>query len=78
MTAELDRLAQRLRVTPAAIEMLAGAAREDVETLDTLVAHAMEDEDKAFDAALEDALRFIPRLLRGTAQKLLFPGGRRG
>jgi hypothetical protein len=78
MSVELDRLAKRLRVTPAAIDLLEGADREDVETLDTLVAHAMDDEDKAFDAALEDALRFIPRLLRGPAQKLLFPGGRRG
>ena len=78
MTAELDRLAQRLRVTPAAIDMLEDASRADVEKLDTLLAHAMDDEDKAFDAALEDALRFIPRLVRGPAQKLLFPGGRRG
>lgn len=78
MTAELDRLAQRLRVTPAAIDMLEDSSREDVEKLDTLLAHAMDDEDKAFDAALEDALRFIPRLVRGPAQKLLFPGGRRG
>lgn len=78
MTTELDRLAQRLRVTPAALDMLEDAAREDVETLDAAVAHAMAEEDQAFDKALEDALRFVPRILRGAAAKLLFPGGRRG
>lgn len=78
MTAELDRLAQRLRVTPAALDMLEDAAREDLETLDTVVAQAMDEEDKAFEKGLEDALRFVPRILRGAAQKLLFPGGRRG
>ncbi len=78
MSAELDRLAQRLRVTPAALDMLEDAGSKEVQSLDAIVAHAMDDEDKAFDKALEDALRFIPRLLRGTAQKLLFPGGRRG
>lgn len=77
-TTDLDRLAKRLRVTPAALAMLEESDAADVERLDTIVATAMTNEDKAFEQALEEALRFIPRLLRGPAQKLLFPGGKRG
>ena len=78
MTAELDSLARRLGVDPRRLAPLRAAGAADIRRVDAAVERAMEDEDRAFDAALTDALRFVPRLLRGTAQKLLFPGGRRG
>jgi hypothetical protein len=78
MTAELDALAQRLGVDRQRLTPLRASAPDDIAALDAAVARAMEQEDRAFDAALEEALRFVPRLLRGPAQKLLFPGGRRG
>jgi hypothetical protein len=76
--AELDMLAQRLGVDPRRLAPLRASGQDEIARLRGAVERAMEDEDRAFDAALEEALRFVPRLLRGTAQRLLFPGGRRG
>ncbi|HEY0887983.1 MAG TPA: hypothetical protein VGE38_00050 [Nocardioides sp.] len=78
MGADVSRLARRLGVQPRGLAPFERYDDAQLQQLDTIVGRAMEAEDKAFDAALEEALRFVPRLLRGTAQKLLFPGGRRG
>lgn len=78
MGADVSRLAGRLGVQPTRLAPFETYDAAQLDHLETAVGRAMDAEDKAFDAALEEALRFVPRLLRGTAQKLLFPGGRRG
>ena len=76
--AALSPLAERLGVEPGRLAPLAGYGEDQIARLDALVARAMQQEDEAFDASLEEALRFVPKLLRGRAAKLLFPGGDRG
>ncbi|MFT4286417.1 hypothetical protein [Nocardioides sp.] len=78
MSGELASLANRIGVTEQQLSPFRAYAPDELGRLDTAVARAMTDEDVAFDKALDEALRFVPKLLRGTAQKLLFPGGRRG
>ncbi|MFT4264221.1 MAG: hypothetical protein QM572_12615 [Nocardioides sp.] len=78
MSTQLAPLAQRLGVPEARLSALRDHASGDLARLEEIVARAMESEDAAFDSALDEALRFVPRLVRGPAQKLLFPGGRRG
>lgn len=78
MTAELTTLARRLGVDEGRLAALAAHTAEENGLLEHAVERAMEDEDRAFDRALTEALGFVPRLLRGPAQKLLFPGGGRG
>lgn len=76
--AALTALADRLGVPGQRLAPLAGFSDQQVGTLDRAVETAMAAEDRAFDAALKDALSYVPWLLRGPAAKLLFPGGRRG
>ena len=74
MTA-LDTLAAHLRVPTDALAALSAYDDERIGALDALIQKAFEDEDRSFDSALEEALRFVPRLLRPAAKKLLFGGG---
>lgn len=76
--AALDRLAATLGVDRTRLDALSGYSEEQLGEFEARIAAAMEREDAAFDAGLEDALRFVPVLLRPTAKKLLFGGGRRG
>lgn len=78
MTAELTRLAGRLGVDEQRLAAFASYDGADLARLDAAVERAMTAEDHAFEEALEKALGFVPRLLRGTAQKLLHQGGHRG
>lgn len=78
MTDELSTLAQRLGVEPERLSALASYDAADVARLDATVARALAAEDHAFRVALEHALTLVPRMLRGTAQKLLDHGGRHG
>jgi hypothetical protein len=74
MTTELDTLARRLSVPPDRLAAFAAYDGGRLARLDTLLGTAMNQEDAAFDAGLEEALRFVPKLLRPAAKKLLFGG----
>lgn len=76
MTTELDALARRLRVGPDRLTAFAAYDGDRLAHLDTLLDTAMTQEDQTFDARLEEALRFVPKLLRPAAKRLLFGGGR--
>ncbi|EON23669.1 MULTISPECIES: hypothetical protein [Nocardioides] len=78
MNTELSRLAERLGVTTGRLQPLQALAKRDVQQLDDLVSSTMTSGAEAFDKGIEEALRFVPRPLRGTARSLLFPGGDRG
>ncbi len=78
MTQAVSALADRLGVPESRLTALAEYDASQIATLEQAVATAMREEDAAFDAALDEALRFVPRLLRGAARGLLFPGGGRG
>jgi hypothetical protein len=75
---ELTALADRLGVPASRLQPLDGYTADEIGRLDRAVAAAMTVEDDAFATGLQDAVRFIPRPLRGFARKLLFPAGDRG
>lgn len=64
-------LARRLGVDEDRLTALTAYDGADLARLDAAVARAMSDEDQAFAAAIEKALGLVPRMLRGTAEKLL-------
>lgn len=76
MTTELDSLARRLTVPSDRLAAFAAYDEGRLAHLDTLLGTAMTQEDQAFDTGIEEALRFVPKLLRPAAKKLLFGGGR--
>lgn len=78
MTQAVSSLADQLGVPASRLALLEEYDDAQVATLEQAITTAMRDEDTAFDAALDEALRFVPRLLRGPARGLLFPGGGRG
>lgn len=78
MNTELSNLADRLGVATGRLEPLRALSTRDVQTLDDIVASTMTRGTEAFGEAIEQALRFVPRPLRGAARSLLFPGGDRG
>jgi len=69
----LTHLAQRLQVDVDGIAFLARLEDPAVERLDALVAQAQARDAQAIDEGLQQTLRFVPRLLRGRAKKMLFP-----
>jgi len=77
-TGGLGRVAATLGVPEETLAPLAAYDEVELQRLDELVRAALSAEDRAFEAGLEEALRFVPRLLRGAAKGLLFPGGGRG
>ena len=74
----LAPLADLLGVDEQRLAMLRRYDAGQVGALEAAVSGALEAEDAAFTKASEDALRFVPRLLRGPARSMLLPGGRRG
>ncbi|HEY3014603.1 MAG TPA: hypothetical protein VGJ41_05800 [Nocardioides sp.] len=74
---ELTVLADRLGVPARRLQPLEEYAADQIAVLDRAVAAAMKAEDDAFATGLQDAVRFIPRPLRGFARKLIFPAGDR-
>ena len=69
----LARLADHLDVD---VDRLAHLDRLDESRIDafaTLVAEAQARDARAIEDGLQQTLRFVPRLLRGRAKKLLFP-----
>jgi len=78
MSEGLTRIAATLGISEERLAPLSAYDEEQLRHFDDLIKEALTAEDKAFDAGLEEALRFVPRLLRGAAKGLLFPGGDRG
>ncbi len=65
----MDALAAALRATPPVeLETLAQADRA---ALAELVEHAARDRDALINRAIDDSLRHIPGLLRGTVKRAL-------
>ncbi|GGU39765.1 hypothetical protein [Nocardioides albus] len=75
MTEGLDRLAATLGVPATRLAPLAAYDDQQLDRFDELVHGAMTAEDKAFDASLDEALKLVPKMLRGVVQKML--GGAR-
>ena len=74
-TPALSRLAERLQVDP---EQLSRLERLDESTLDgfaEVVGRAQERDEAEIEQALQETLRFVPRILRGRVKKMLFPEG---
>lgn len=74
--AALDALATHLGVNTDRLQAFSSYDESQLARLDTLITGAMTAEDAAFDAGIEEGLRFIPRPLRPAAKKILFGGGR--
>ncbi|MFJ9389355.1 hypothetical protein ACIRON_11085 [Nocardioides sp. NPDC101246] len=75
MSEGLDRLAATLRVPATRLAPLEAYDDQQLGRFDDLVQGAMTAEDKAFDASLDEALKLVPKMLRGVVQKML--GGSR-
>jgi hypothetical protein len=71
MSSALDTLARHLGVPTAQVPVLAAYDDAQVAAYDALLTRAMETEDAAFETALDEALAFVPRLLRPVARKVL-------
>lgn len=76
MSDSLGRLAATLGVPSDRLTPLTSYDDKQLSHLDKLLTDAMAAEEKAFDSALEEALGFVPRPLRGTAKRILGGGGR--
>lgn len=72
----LDGMARRLDLPVERLALLAAYDDEDLTVLDDAVALAIRAEDHAVEQGLSEALRFVPRPLRGRARALLFGDGR--
>ena len=72
-SAPLARLADRLQVDPDRLAFLDRLDAPAVESFATLVEDAMHRDEQAIEEGLQETLRFVPRLLRGRAKKMLFP-----
>ncbi|HEY9393867.1 MAG TPA: hypothetical protein VIP58_06995 [Nocardioides sp.] len=75
MSEGLDRLAATLGVPATRLGPLEAYDDQQLGRFDDLVQGAMVAEDKAFDASLDEALKLVPKMLRGVVQKML-GGGR--
>lgn len=75
MSQGLGRLAAVLGVTEERLAPFKTYDDGELDRLEELVRGALSAEDAAFDAGLTGALDLVPRPLRGTARKILFPGG---
>lgn len=75
MSEGLDRLAATLGVPATRLAPLEAYDEEQLRRFDDLTRSAMRAEDEAFDASLEQALRMVPKMLRGIVQRML--GGAR-
>ena len=75
-TTKISALAHRLKVDECALEPLDCLSKQQLTELDEAVTNAMESQNDAIDSGLADALRFIPRPLRGRVAALM--GAARG
>ena len=75
MSEGLDRLAATLGVPATRLAPLEAYDDRQLDRFHDLVQGAMTAEDKAFDASLDEALKLVPKMLRGVVQKML--GGSR-
>ncbi|OIJ28787.1 hypothetical protein [Nocardioides luteus] len=75
MSEGLDRLAATLGVPATRLAPLEAYDDQQLGRFDDLIRSAMTAEDKAFEASLDEALKLVPRMLRGVVQKML-GGGR--
>jgi hypothetical protein len=71
----LDRLAATLGVPATRLAPLEAYDDQQLDRFDDLVRGVMTAEDKAFDASLDEALKMVPKMLRGVVQRML--GGAR-
>jgi hypothetical protein len=72
-SAPLSRLAERLQVDTDRIAFLERLGAPAIAELDTLLGNARARDERAIEDGLQETLRFVPRLLRGRAKKMLFP-----
>ena len=70
----LTRLAETLQVDVDRLAHLDRLGDARIDSFATLVTGAQARDAQSIEAGLQETLRFVPRLLRGTAKKLLFPG----
>lgn len=75
MSQSLGRLAATLGVEEGRLAPFRTYDDGELTRLEELVSGALRAEDEAFDQGLTGALALVPRPLRGTARKILFPGG---
>ena len=75
MSEGLDRLAATLGVPATRLAPLEAYDDQQLGRFDDLTRSAMTAEDKAFEASLDEALKLVPKMLRGVVQKML-RGGR--
>ncbi|WP_017933733.1 hypothetical protein [Nocardioides sp. Iso805N] len=71
MSTALQHLAHRLRVPVDQVPVLGEHDEARILAYEKLVHRAMDREGAALTHALEEALTFVPRLLRPVAKKLL-------
>ena len=69
----LAALAERLHTDVDSVLPLDRLDEQTLTAFDALVAAAQARDEAAIEAGLQEALRFVPRLLRGRAAKMLFP-----
>ena len=74
----IDELGAQLSIPADRLEVLQRFTDAQVQALSAAVAHAARTQHREIDDALERAVAFVPKLLRGRARKLLFPDGARG
>ncbi len=71
-SAALDHLAERLHVDAERIAHLERLGTPALEELEALVGRAQDRDGQEIEDGFQQTLRFVPRLLRGRVQKLLF------
>lgn len=69
-----DELAAVLGIDPAGLAVLETHDEQQVRQLTDGVRASIAQDDRIVEAGMNEALRFVPGLLRGTAKKLLFGG----
>lgn len=74
MSTALEKLAHRLRVPVEDVPVLGEYGEDHVRDYEALLHAAMEREGAALAHAMEQALEFVPRLLRPVAKKMLGGG----
>lgn len=70
----LTRLAASLQVDVGRLDHMDRLGDARIDSFATLVAEAQARDAQSIEAGLLETLRFVPRPLRRTAKKLLFPG----
>ncbi|CAN5199063.1 hypothetical protein BH09ACT11_BH09ACT11_00690 [soil metagenome] len=63
-----------LGIDPASLAVLESHDEQQVRRLTEGVRSSLAKDDQVVEAGMNEALRFVPGLLRGTAKKLLFGG----